>query len=479
MKDKVLRLVSKKPVYAPLLLAILEWEEENRPNHSMWEVEDLDFAINPGHLGHLVNQGILSKPLDTRQHTHFILADRESVKEVLAEVKLPEDFELEDLFYSSGRVKDAAERFDREPKENAKQVETEGESYRLASSNLDDSERESLDNLRLSAKDVEILRERGISSVEGLAIQDPKDLPFTSQRSERLIENARQRVAFKEIEDISVGEEEVEVSLRNLNPIIERSTISVFNFKSGCSECSVDVDNMGISSKPVEGLEASWENNVKLQATKWKARLQDKKITEKEKLGITLNPEKIKEFAELNGFDGFWQTVFQNIKGNEILKKSISIAMFSPPEAPVHVAVVGPPASAKSQSIENIEEYFTGIQFLGGNVTRAGLVMNYGSGEPGALATADGKLVLADEFDKVRSQDVQHIYELLSSGKCEVHTGKIHETIRSQFTLIAFMNPRNDTFSQHPISDIDLDPTLASRFGLMVNRNKSNSQILL
>ncbi|VUT28084.1 MAG: Minichromosome maintenance protein MCM [Candidatus Syntrophoarchaeum sp. GoM_oil] len=95
-------------------------------------------------------------------------------------------------------------------------------------------------------------------------------------------------------------------------------------------------------------------------------------------------------------------------------------------------------------------------------------MINYSTGELGSIAYADERIVLADEFDKVPKGDVELIYELMSNGICDVHSGRVHKTIRSNFIMIATMNPRRDVFSSSPIDDIGLSPTLASRFGLIV-----------
>jgi hypothetical protein len=111
---------------------------------------------------------------------------------------------------------------------------------------------------------------------------------------------------------------------------------------------------------------------------------------------------------------------------------------------------------------------FTGLTPVGGNTTRAGLVCNRNTGEPGALAFSNGKLVLVDEFDKIDPVDLSYCLELLSNGRCDVHSGKIHETIESRFTMCAFANPEGDIFSGDPKLDVGMRPTVMSRFALVV-----------
>lgn len=91
-----------------------------------------------------------------------------------------------------------------------------------------------------------------------------------------------------------------------------------------------------------------------------------------------------------------------------------------------------------------------------------------GTGDLGALPHSHKKLVLVDEFDKIPAEDIEYCYELLSNGKCSVHSAKLHRDIESQFIMIAFANPKSKVFGKKALSDVGLSPLLMSRCALIV-----------
>lgn len=134
-----------------------------------------------------------------------------------------------------------------------------------------------------------------------------------------------------------------------------------------------------------------------------------------------------------------------------------------------HVLLVGDPAGGKTLARDIIARKLgSDIELVGANVTRAGLVCNLANGEPGVLTYADGKIVLVDEFDKIPEQDIEYCLELLSNGKCSVHSARVHETIESHFIMIAFANPVETVFIKEPMNEIGLPPILLSRFAFIV-----------
>ncbi len=324
-----------------------------------------------------------------------------------------------------------------------------------------------LSTLNLSTKDKDLLKKNGIRTVESLAILNPVELPFSKQKSTSLIQNARNIIASMNIKEIQVGTEEVRVMCRELDPIIEASVKAVLGLENPHN--LLEVSDNGFTITPKWGAEITWRRIVLPQIVKWKYVLDtSREESLKENTGLSLDPSEIIEFAKKKGFDGFWNDVFEDIKGNEVMKMAIATSLFSTFDEPVHLAIVGPPASSKTLARDIISENLSSIERIGGNSTRAGLVINYSTGELGSIAYADERIVLADEFDKVPKGDVELIYELMSNGICDVHSGRVHKTIRSNFIMIATMNPRRDVFSSSPIDDIGLSPTLASRFGLIV-----------
>jgi len=187
----------------------------------------------------------------------------------------------------------------------------------------------------------------------------------------------------------------------------------------------------------------------------------------------TVPSRKVMDIAIEKGFSGFAEGFFAELYGNEVMKKSLACALFSTPQEPVHVLVVGDPAGGKTLARDiMVRGMGSDVELVGANATRAGLVCSMASGQLGVLAYADGKLVLADEFDKIPDQDVEYCYELLSNGKCSVHSARMHETIESRFIMIAFANPVNTVFIDEPIQEIGLPPILLSRFALIVKADE-------
>jgi len=209
-------------------------------------------------------------------------------------------------------------------------------------------------------------------------------------------------------------------------------------------------------------------NKVLRKADVLRELIDSKKNDEREKQGVYLPKEDIMKFALERGFAGFWQNVFHDIKGNDIMKKVIAASMFSTFEEPIHSLIIGEPGSSKTMAKEIIGERFKDVVNIGANTTRSGLVCHLGTGDLGALPHADKKLVLIDEFDKIPQDDIEYCYELLSNGKCSVHSAKVHQNIQSRFIMIAFANPKSRVFGKNALADIGLSPLLISRCALVV-----------
>ncbi|HDO19893.1 MAG TPA: hypothetical protein ENG74_04110, partial [Thermoplasmatales archaeon] len=204
------------------------------------------------------------------------------------------------------------------------------------------------------------------------------------------------------------------------------------------------------------------------QAEIQKTMLMQRKEDELKSKGIFLSPDEVKDFAVNRGFEGFWKNVFSEIRGNEVMKKALSVSLFSTFNEPVHTLVIGEPGSSKTLAKEIIESSFKDISTIGANTTRAGLVCNLGTGDLGALPHSNNKVVLVDEFDKIPESDIEYCYELLSNGKCSIHSSRLHTEIESHFIMIAFANPVDGVFRGRAMNEIPLPPLLISRFALVI-----------
>jgi hypothetical protein len=369
---------------------------------------------------------------------------------------------------------------------------------------------EGLELLHLSPKETSQLDAMAITTLEQLALNERSDFGL-GKKGETLITRARNILSARHTKSVAIFKDAIEISLDRASPgIIMSIKASLGAYDGPSGNCQIEVHSNSILLKMLEGrkpqpchfrypstsvqckelamdyctchghyycpdhfeghtpsIQAGFARLVS-EAQRLGEKIQQKNERDLRETGITLSEEEIRSFARQRGFEGFWQAVFEEIQGLEVMKQALAAGLFSLPREPVHVLVIGDPGSAKSLARDILLRNFTGLTPVGGNTTRAGLVCNRSNGEPGALAFSDGKLVLVDEFDKIDPVDLSYCLELLSNGRCDVHSGKIHQTIESKFAMFAFANPEGDIFSGEPQGDIGMRPTVMSRFALVV-----------
>jgi len=310
------------------------------------------------------------------------------------------------------------------------------------------------------------LESMGITKLEQIAIMSVTSLGMGTSKGNMLIQRARNILANENILDIEiVDEDNIYITVRRTDRAVIKSVLNVldvYSAKWGNAALKTEGDVLKLSSK---------SQSFKKVVSKARALIEIievKKIEEREKSGIFLPEEELIEFARKRGFNGFWKNVFQEIHGNDIMKKVISTSMFSTFKEPVHSLIIGEPGSSKTMAKEIIGSQFSDITNVGANTTRSGLVCNLGTGDLGALPHSHNKLVLVDEFDKIPKDNIEYCYELLSNGKCSVHSAKVHQNIKSEFIMISFANPKSKVFGKDVLADIGLSPLLVSRCALIV-----------
>lgn len=320
--------------------------------------------------------------------------------------------------------------------------------------------------LGVNPSDRKKLEHMGITTLEQIAMMTSGSLGMGSSKGNMLIQRARNIIANRTIEDITIEDHDhIEVIVRKTDRATVRSVLNALDVLAG---------GQGNTSLEIQGtvLKLSRRspdfNKVLNKADALKEILDAKNEEEREKQGIFLPNEEIIEFAKERGFKGFWENVFSEIQGNDIMKQVLTISLFSTFEEPVHSLIIGEPGSSKTMAMEIMGELFTGIVNVGSNTTRSGLVCNLGTGDLGALPHANNKVVLVDEFDKIPQDDIEYCYELLSNGKCTVHSAKIHKNITSHFIMVAFANPRSRVFGKNALKGIGLSPLLMSRCAFIV-----------
>ena len=328
------------------------------------------------------------------------------------------------------------------------------------------SDEDDLSKLGVIPSDRKKLEHMGITTLEQLAVMSVQMLGMGPSKGKQLIQRARNILFNHNLVNIIIRDEDtVEVIVKQTNRAVRKSVLTAFDvYKTGWGTVALDIEE----NKLTLNRKSTAFNKVIRKAEALQEVIEAKKLDKKEKEGIFLPEDELKQFAQKRGFEGFWKNVFQEIHGNDIMKKVIATSMFSTYKEPVHSLIIGEPGSSKTMAKEIIGEQFSDISSIGANTTRSGLVCNLGTGDLGALPHADQRLVLVDEFDKIPQDDIEYTYELLSNGKCSVHSAKVHQNIRSQFIMIAFANPKTKVFTKDAVSDIGLSPLLVSRCALIV-----------
>jgi len=316
-----------------------------------------------------------------------------------------------------------------------------------------------IERLALTPGERKKIEMMGIKRVEQVALLNYDELGVSPSRARAIIRRARKIVANDNIMEIDISDDEIKIRLRKKNMAVIKSvldTVGVYQFPAS------------VSMEEGENFIILRKMNRNFEKVKEGAMIAREIVEGIERKNEEIYDEDVIDFAKKRKFDGFWKEVFRFIRGNDIMKKAISVSLFSTFEEPVHTLVIGEPGSSKTLAKEIILENFSDVTSVGANTTRAGLVINLATGELGALAYSHERIVVVDEMDKIPQQDVEYCYELLSNGKGSIHSAKIHEDIESHFVMIAFANPKGEIFRKNAIEEIPLPPLLMSRFALIV-----------
>lgn len=318
--------------------------------------------------------------------------------------------------------------------------------------------------LGVAPSDRRKLEAMGFTTLEQIVLLDRYSLGMGKDKSDALVQRAANILANRHVKDVQITSNQVIVQ------VDEASEPIVAAVKEVIGEYGGEYIPRGnqIFITPSRSPYGGDFHYIIQRAQRWQTLASAKSRNELAREGITLKHQELMEFAQERGLNGFCQGVFSEIKGNETIKKAISVSMFSTFSEPVHTLIIGEPATGKTLAKEIIIESFSDIKPIGANATRAGLVCNMATGELGALASADKETCIIDEFDKIPDSDIELCYELLSNGKCSVDSGRIHTVLESHFIAIALANPREGVFRGRPMEQVGMPPTLLSRFAFIV-----------
>lgn len=129
------------------------------------------------------------------------------------------------------------------------------------------------------------------------------------------------------------------------------------------------------------------------------------------------NPDEIKKILGINNIVENVEDrpkkpikdLFKNIVGHDDIKKTLKLALKS--KKPVHVLLIGPPATAKTLFLEEIYNTFKNSEFVFGSTTSSAGLFNL-------LISKRPKILLIDEIDKLVSEDNLSILLSLMESSC-------------------------------------------------------------
>jgi len=324
----------------------------------------------------------------------------------------------------------------------------------------------------LQKRDVEPLKRAGIRTLEQLILYHSYDLPLSKAATGRVLNAAALALARKYFKSVEYDDDDASVFIRTeKGPVTKRVVEHFFSSLYRRIEEAEDGYKVICKTEDVGQRSLEWcKSSLREAATRLSSLIAIGAEEESEEAAVEEEEEELEELEEggekPESFEEFASLFFSEIHGNDLMKKCLAASLLSTPEEPVHTLVVGEPGTAKTLAVDLLSS-LRDVEIAGPLVTRAGLVINYQSGELGVLPRANGKIIVIDEFDKAPKQDFKLTYELISTGRCIVHAANIHKIIGSRFVLIAMANPTYGVFKGSE-GDLPFDPPLLSRFSLIV-----------
>ncbi|RLG70389.1 MAG: hypothetical protein DRO11_06345, partial [Methanobacteriota archaeon] len=180
------------------------------------------------------------------------------------------------------------------------------------------------------------------------------------------------------------------------------------------------------------------------------------------------------------------------LSGENHLKEAVCLALASTPSQPVHLLMVGNPATVKTDILDEVKQIFPYSERGGPRSSEAGLTIDARTGEPGLLLRANQGFALIDELDKINRNEISAVYEALESGRLTVQVAGLNRTFNTSFICFAAANPLGQIFSDNPDKMRQqifgaVPPALLSRFHLVfllgeetiASRKRALAKILL
>lgn len=210
--------------------------------------------------------------------------------------------------------------------------------------------------------------------------------------------------------------------------------------------------------------------------------------------------DQILEIAANNPYEQIVGSIAPSIHGHDTVKLAVGLQMFGGtrkqlPDGSVergdsHMLLIGDPGVGKSVILNYAHEMAPRSVYTDGKgSTTAGLTASavrddFGGGqwsiEGGSLVKAHKGLACVDELDDMDADDRAALNTALEKQEIPVSKAGITTTLPARTTLLAAANPEHGRFDPYaPISEqIDLDPTLISRFDLIFTLKDQNDEQL-
>jgi len=161
----------------------------------------------------------------------------------------------------------------------------------------------------------------------------------------------------------------------------------------------------------------------------------------------------------------------EQLQVNRNALNGLCCALASPPSDPLHVLLLGEPATGKTRTLDYIEQICEDAVRGGLRLTKARMTIDLRDHSLGLLRQADGRVLLIDEFEKLGRDVADQLYEAMESGRVTSNS-PASPTYESRFSLIAAANPIEQLFEadHRAISKqirLAIPPALLSRFHLV------------
>ena len=198
--------------------------------------------------------------------------------------------------------------------------------------------------------------------------------------------------------------------------------------------------------------------------------------------------EKIKEFAkDKKVIKKITNIVYSGFYGHQELKEAIIMQAFNgvwgdnlnaPKRGSIHILIIGDPGIGKTGLFLVTEAFLPKSRFVSGTgssgkgLTASMIKDEFLGGwqvEAGAIPLANEGLVILDEMEKAKPEDIQDLHSPMESGIVTIDKANVHAKLLARTSILAAANPKLGRFDDYTEMHLqtDFQPSLLSRFDLI------------